>query len=122
MTDPLSLLDGHCPAVLHMSDIVGKLEYPAVVGYDDDRPIRPHGHFGKHLHHHVPGLGVQRGRGLVAHDELRVMDQSARNRDSLLLAAGEVGGEIGQAVAQTKLIQELRSLLHGMPPVRAGHE
>src|SRR5215813_5535428 len=105
-----------------MSDTVGKLENAAVVCHHDDSPVGPHRHFRKHLHHHMPGLRVQGRRRLVANDEPRVVNECARDRYSLLLTAGEVGGQIRQTIAQTELIQKLRSLFNGVPPVMARYK
>src|SRR5262249_3649167 len=55
-------------------------------------------------------------------DELWVMNQSACDRNPLLLAAGKVVGQIRQTIAQTELIQKLGSLFHGVPPVMPRHK
>src|SRR5258708_3696347 len=54
---------------------------------------------------------VEIAGGLVGENDLRLIDQRARNRNALLLAAGELRGEMRQAVAQAHALQHFFSLL-----------
>ena len=51
------------------------------------------------------GGGVQVAGRLVGEDQRRVGDQRAGDRDALLLAAGQLGGQVVDAVAQPDLAQ-----------------
>ncbi len=48
---------------------------------------------------------VEIAGGLVGEDELGLIDQGAGDGDALLLAAGELGGEMRQAIAQAHAAQ-----------------
>ena len=51
--------------------------------------VRPSARLVERLLHGALGLGVQRAGGLVEHQHRRVAQDRARDRDALLLAAGE---------------------------------
>src|SRR5262245_41531399 len=74
--------------VIHPGDGIGKVENAVVVSHDDHCAIRTHSFRRQQLHHGMPGLGVQRGRRLVAHQQTRLVDERARQSHSLLLSAG----------------------------------
>src|SRR5437879_11948724 len=65
-----------------------------------------------------PDPGIEVPRGLVSQEHPRVLGQRARDRDALLLASRQLGGQMTRAAAQTNLIEELarrvapRSRLH----------
>src|SRR5260370_5139696 len=48
--------------------------------------------------------------GLVGHDQLRLIDQRARDGHALLLAAGKLRGQMRQAISQADALQGLRRL------------
>src|SRR6267143_497539 len=48
---------------------------------------------------------------LIGENDLRLIDQRARNRNALLLAAGELRGEMRQAVTEAHALQRFFSLL-----------
>ena len=53
----------------------------------------------------VGGLAVEVAGGLIAHQQLRVRHQRARDRDALLLAAGELARLVLGAVGETHHLQ-----------------
>jgi hypothetical protein len=74
---------------------------------------------GQELHHGVAVLGVEVARGLVGEEHGRGAGEGAGDGDALLLAAGELGGQVLGAVAHADLLEGLghavlRSLA-GMP-------
>jgi hypothetical protein len=77
------------PAVLEVDDAVGDVEDAVVVGdHQDGRALL----LGQHLHaldHLAPRLLVERGRGLVRQQDLRLGRERARDRHALALAAGQ---------------------------------
>jgi hypothetical protein len=74
-------------AVLHGSDAVGEAVDTGVMRDDDDGAVGSKRRLLQDLEHGLAGLGVERGGGLVAHDESRRVDEGAGDRDALLLAA-----------------------------------
>ena len=90
------LLDGDDPAVVHACDSLTELEDAVVVGHDDDGPVGPNGHLAEQLHHGETGLVVESGRGLVADQEPRFVDQGPRDGDPLHLAARELAREAAE--------------------------
>ncbi|MFN7976644.1 MAG: hypothetical protein U0P30_00820 [Vicinamibacterales bacterium] len=52
------------------------------------------------VHHELPARRVERGGGLVGEDDRRIAGQSPRDRDTLLLTAGEVGGQAVRLVGE----------------------
>ena len=88
-------------------------------------PIMGHQQHGlSKLPDHLPGLllhaetemAVQRGEGLVQHQETRLADQDARQRRPLLLPAGELAG---QAVFQFHQTQGFQRVLNRAVPLTA---
>ena len=53
------------------------------------------------------GLRVEVAGRLVGEDDCRAGDERARDRDALLLAAGELGGPVGQAVGEPDPLDEI---------------
>src|SRR2546428_3219319 len=85
--------DVHDPPVVHLGDALGVMEHPGIVGPHDDRPIRVDGVLGEEPHDRLPVGMVQGGRGLVADDETRLVDERARESDTLLLAPRQSRGK-----------------------------
>ena len=65
-------------------------------------------------------LGVEVRERLVEEQHLRLEDQGARDRDALLLAAGELGGEAGLEAGQADERQAVGGAGRGLAPVEAG--
>ena len=66
--------------------------------------------------HLAAGVGVQSAGGLVGQDDRRVAHQSPGDGHALLLAAGELVGQVLELVAQAHLLQRR----HGpLVPLRA---
>ena len=64
-------------------------------------------HFKEQLEDLFTRKGVQIAGGLVREDDLGAADEGARERDALVLAAGELGGQVVQAVGEADLFQQL---------------
>ena len=60
--------------------------------------------------HATPGAGVQRTGRLVGEQHLGPGDERPRDRDPLLLAAGELGGPVAQALVQPHPRRDLAHL------------
>ncbi len=67
--------------------------------------------FAENLEDHCFVGLVEISGGLVGENDLRLIDQRARNGHSLLLAAGELRGEMRQAVAESHTLQRFLGLL-----------
>ena len=63
-------------------------------------------------------LGVERARGLVGKEQERLLGQLPGKDDPLLLAAGEVAGDMHHAVAEPDLVEEVGGTADGLS--RAG--
>ena len=59
---------------------------------------------------------IERAGRLVGEDQLRVVDQRARDGDALLLAAGELRGVMVRARAEADLLQLLAARARDAPP------
>ena len=86
-------LDGEQPPLVHHGDLAAHVVGLVAV-------VRDHQHLAPealqqvaHLHlQRVAQVSVERREGLVEQQDLRVADEDARERDALLLPAGELGG------------------------------
>ena len=68
--------------------------------------------FAQHVHHLRLNGHVQRGDGLVAHDELRIQSQRPGDAHALPLSAGEFVGEAVRVIlAQADHVQQLADAL-----------
>ena len=77
-------------ALLQVQRAAGELRGLRVVGdHDDGLAVLAVEHL-QQPEDLVRGLAVEVAGGLIAHEQLRVGDQRARDRDALLLAAGEL--------------------------------
>jgi hypothetical protein len=112
------LLDANDAAVVHDGDAVGEVHDARVVRDDDQRAVGASGHGAQRLHHAPAGLVVERGGGLVAHDEARVVHQRARDGHALLLAAGELRGQAVGLLGEPDARQQLAGAHDGL---RARH-
>ena len=81
-------------------------QQPLVVGGDDDDPtgLRQPAH---QLEHPVDLHEVEVGGGLVGEDQRRVVHQRPGDRHPLLLAAGEVAGEVVDPVGEVDGAEQL---------------
>ena len=62
----------------------------------------------KHFENFDGSPAIQISGGFVGQQDGRVIDQSARNRNPLLLASGKLGREVLHAVSQVPPVQGLR--------------
>ncbi len=74
--------------------------------YDGDLGFAPQ--FVEEREHDLTRRGVEVPGGLVEQQESRAMHERSRQSDALLLAAGELGGEVTRAVAQSDTREEAR--------------
>ena len=94
-----------------------------VMGDDNQRaPVLP-GHVEQQLNDRLAGVRVEVSRRLVRVEDGGIVDERARDGDTLLLAPAEFGGEVLQAVLEADTLQ--KSLLRGCgaafpPSSRAG--
>ena len=76
------------------------------MGDDDDGAAVRAGELAQQLHHRQRGLGVERGGRLVADEDRRVAAERARDRDALLLAARQIGGQVVHARAEPDELEQ----------------
>lgn len=92
---------GDDAAVGYFYDPVGMGRDRHVVGDDDDRMS-----FGIQLVENAQdiftALPVERAGGLVGEDDVAVVHQRPRDRDTLLLAAGKLAGPVTETISKTK--------------------
>ena len=81
------------------------MRHPHVVGHEHGGCPSPAGKRAQQVEHGVPGLGVEVARRLVREDQLRLADERPRDRDALLLAAGEHRRGVARAMPQPHIIQ-----------------
>jgi hypothetical protein len=77
------------PAVFDAKDSIRERHDARVVRDDEHRARRILGEFGQDHHHRLAVLAVERRGRLVGEDDRWIADDGARDRDALLLAAGE---------------------------------
>ena len=70
------------------------------MGDHDDRAAVVVDEAAQELEDRAPVAGIERAGRLVGEDDLRPRDQRAGDRDSLLLAAGELCRTVAQPIAQ----------------------
>ena len=103
----LAQLHGLDPAVLHPDDPVSKRRDHRVVRDDDHRGVVRVAHVRQEREHLHAGLAVQRAGRLVAQQQGGVLAQRTGDGHALLLAAGELGREVVQPLAQPHLLHDL---------------
>jgi hypothetical protein len=81
-------------AVIHFGHAIGELKDAIVMGDDDDTAARGAGDFVHKFHDATTILAVEGGGGFVGDEEARFVDEGAGDGDTLLLAAGELGGAL----------------------------
>jgi hypothetical protein len=108
-------------AVLDADDPVGEPLEARIVGDDDDGAALAGGELAQELHHRQRGAGVERGGRLVADQDRRIAAERARDRDALLLAARQVGGQLVHARAEADPLEQLPGLGVGVAGARVLH-
>ena len=95
--------DGAC---VHHDDLIGMAHCAQSMG-DDQRCAPHHGRLKRQLHCGLT-LGVQSGRRLIEQQELWIEHEATRNRDALLLAAGELDASFtnGRLIPVAKLMHD----------------
>ena len=94
-------------AVAELQDAVGDRRERLVVGDEHDRrPCFPVD-LAQHFEHELAGAEVEVAGRLVAEDQLRRLGKRASHGDALLLAAGELGGEVAGPLGESDLGEEL---------------
>ncbi len=81
-----------------------------VVGDHHDRVAVRVDDLAQEREHAAPGAGVQRSGRLVGEHDLGPGDERPGDRDALLLAAGELGGTVAQALVQPDPRRDLAHL------------
>src|SRR5262249_12798089 len=99
---------------------IGKAEDAIVVSHHDDGTIGAHRLGGQQFHHGLPGLGVERSRRLVAHQQSRFVDESPSQGNSLLLSAGQLLGQGGRPLTYSQGGQQVLRPLYGVAPWNSG--
>src|ERR1700694_337697 len=112
----IDLLD---PSRVHDRDPVGYRErLILIVGDENGRDVQPALEIAELDLHLVPQRLVERREGLIEKQHRRFQDQSAGNRDALLLAAGQLGR---QSPAQPAQLDHFQRLVHDPPDIGFGH-
>ena len=73
----------------------------------------------KELEHRLAGLAVEVARGLVGHQHDRACDERPRDRDALLLPAGELARAMSQPIAEPHLLERVHRPLAPLLRARA---
>ena len=77
------------PAVFDAKDSIRERHDARIVRDDEHGARRILGELGQHRHHCLAVFAVERRSRLVSENHRRIADDGARDRDALLLAAGE---------------------------------
>ena len=102
--DPLRLLVHRPPARRELDHVIGEREEPVVVRGDDHRAARARALAQQPEHALHLELVEVRGR-LVGEQQRRIEAQRARDRDALLLPAGEVGRTVPQPFGEPERLE-----------------
>ena len=105
-------------AVAHDDHALGVGRDVRLVGDQHDRDAVA-GERAEQRHHLVAGARIEVAGRLVGQHQARLVDQRARDRDPLLLPAGELAGMVVQAVAQADPLQRGRRALAARARVHA---
>ena len=101
------------------SDAVGVGGGDRVVGDHDDRLAEVVDDVAQQREDLAAGAGVERAGRLVGEHDLGPGDQRAGDGDALLLAAGELGGPVAQAVGEPDAVDDLaHQARSARPPAR----
>jgi hypothetical protein len=117
-----AFVDPHDAAVAHLDHAVLKPVDAAVVCDHDHGPTRFDGHLFDQPHDGLTGRAVESGGRLVAHQQLRRIDQRASDGDALLLAPGELCGEGLGFVPDPNRIEQLARFRHSLTPRSAAND
>ena len=94
-------------AVGQADHAVGHVGDAGIVGDQHGQRAKFTIHFFQHLQHHHPGGRIERAGRLVAQQHGRILGDGARDRHPLLFAAGQLGREMVEPVAQPHQPQRL---------------
>ena len=107
----------HDPPVGEHQQAVGERGGVRVVGDHHDRLVEVVDGVAQQFEHVVGGLRVEVAGRLVGEHDRRARDQRARDGDALLLAAGQLGRAVVQAVADADRVdQPVEPLAVGLAP------
>ena len=107
-------LDPHHHAVGEVNDAVRHAGNDRVVGYQDGRGCKLTVHPIERLEHEHASLAVERSRGFIAQEQIRLFHDGSRDSDALLLPAGKLRRK---AITQIDDAQESKRLLRGKCPL-----
>ncbi len=108
------------PAV-HHHDAIGRLAREAHLVGDADHRHAVARELLHHVEHVADRLGVERARRLVEQHQRRVHGERARDRDALLLAAGELAGIRVALVGEADACEQALGVGDGLVPRDAAH-
>ncbi len=110
--------------IFHGDDPVKVLLVPFLVGDHDDGLVEIPVQLPEQVEDHLRVPGVQVGTGFIGKEEGRPVHERPGDRHPLLLAAGQLGGEVMDPVAQSHDPEDIsadqRALLGGHPPGHGG--
>ena len=119
--DPNGRPRGGIDARAQVHHAVGERQEALVVGGHDDDPTGSR-EGTQRTEDAVDLHVVEVGGGLVGEEQRRVVDERPRDRDALLLAAGQVAGPMPAAIGQAEAIEQLVGSVPGPPAPHAGEE
>jgi len=102
---------GH-PAIIQLDDAIRDVENAVVVGHQNDGDTLFLGETLHQIHRVATGLLVERRRGFVCEDDLRLPDQRPCDRDPLLLPAGKLFRVVTHPVTEAHRLE----YFDGAPP------
>src|SRR5271165_2503667 len=80
---------------------------PLIVGYHDQCLLFLSGQSKQQFHDRIAVSGVEISDWFVCENDCWIIDQSARNRDTLLFSAGHFAGQMVHPIAQSNALQVL---------------
>src|SRR5438876_2331199 len=106
-------------AVFERDDPFGVGGDVGIMGDDDDRHALTV-QLDEQLHDRLSGVGVERAGRLVGEQEQRLVDDGARDRHALLLAARELIGQVVHAIAEADPLERVDRFLAPRAAALAG--
>ena len=98
------------PSLMRMIRL-GVTRHARIVGDEDDGDALVLVELLEHFKDLLAGVGIEVPRRLVGEEHLGAVDERPRDGDALLLAAGELGGLMVDAVRQADFVQHLHGPL-----------